>query len=464
VRARRAPAGLPVAARRSVSAGRRAPFALALALLVAAALAAPARAGTFEVSQCAGWAYQADLWRVRGGWASVGCEAGGSGIRIGTPNYRLAHNTSVTTSFTVPDSMPATSLRTMWLDWRFTPQSPSGDPAYLTVWSGGARVLVSWPGGAGQSRRELPAGVRAIEADVWCSPAYGPGWCNWPGDLLELHGARFELEEAREPSAAASGALVADGDHAFVEPLEVTAADGDAGVRTVDVILAGVRVGSVRGECRDDRLPPCPQSLRRTLDIDTRAVPDGPVRLRLVVTDAAGNVRIVDAGTVTVRNQRGPVSPPPPNPTPPPDPPVHPAPPAGAARSPFPANPLAGRGHTANGTHANKSARLEAWLELPIRGRVLRRRAVTVPPGVRVRIRGRLRDPRGRPIGRATLAAIRREPGGPWTTITGVRTRPNGRFTAFTRIGPSQTVQFVYYAFGDSIAGRRSPRLRVHVR
>ena len=88
---------------------------------------------------------------------------------------------------------------------------------------------------------------------------------------------------------------------------------------------------------------------------------------------------------------------------------------------------------------------------------------MTVPYGVRVRIRGRLTDERGRGIGRATLAAIRREPGRPWRVVTGVRTRPDGRFTAFSRIGPSQELRFVYYAYGDSVRARRSRSLRVWV-
>jgi hypothetical protein len=47
--------------------------------------------------------------------------------------------------------------------------------------------------------------------------------------------------------------------------------------------------------------------------------------------------------------------------------------------------------------------------------------------------------------------------------VTGVRTRPDGRFTAFSRIGPSQELRFVYYAYGDSVRGRRSGSLRVRV-
>ena len=191
------------------------------------------------------------------------------------------------------------------------------------------------------------------------------------------------------------------------------------------------------------------------------------MRLRLVVTDAAGNARTVDAGVVTVANRprrtrrtrRRP---------------GRPATAASARRrrparqrprrALFPPNPLAGRGHVPNGTHASARARVSAWLELPRRGGVARRRAVTVGPGVRVRIRGRVRDRRGRPIGGATLAAYSREPGDVRRPITGVRTRPNGRFTAFTRIGGSRTVRFVYYPYGDSTRGLRSPALRVTVR
>jgi hypothetical protein len=131
----------------------------------------------------------------------------------------------------------------------------------------------------------------------------------------------------------------------------------------------------------------------------------------------------------------------------------------------FPPNPLAGRGHVPNGRGATARARLAAWLE-PGRSRYgapLRRRSASVPYGVRVRIRGRLTGRGGRGIGRATLAAVRREPGRPWRVVTGVRTRADGRFTAFTRIGPSQELRFVYYAYGDSVRGRTSPRLRVHV-
>ncbi len=338
-------------------------------------LAAPARAGTFRVSQCAavdaGLAprgYQDGLWWVGGGWPAVDCGHAGGRIRIAAPNHRLAHNTAVDTWLALPGSMPATTMRAAWIDWTSMPQAPSTNPASFVLRSSTAR-LEEAPSGSSASRRyELPAGTRALWFQTWCSPVNGPGWCNWPAHMLELRGITLELEESGEPGATAEGALLAPGARSGVEPLEVRAADGDSGVRRVAVTLGGSPVGTLQGDCRDDRLPPCPPALRGTLDVDTRAVADGAHRLRVVVTDGAGNSRTLDPATVLVRNQ--------------------PPAPAGRAaglaaragrpvalaaadvvhasrrgRRAVPAQPLAGRGHVRNGTHASERARIRAWLE-----------------------------------------------------------------------------------------------------
>ena len=467
----------------------RAAAVAVLAAIAAAGAAAPAEAGTFRFSQCNAVAggglsartYQAGLWRVDNGWPAIDCGAGGGAIRIGTGHWRLPESGTTMASLTLPGALPRTTARAAWLDWRFNPQAPSTNPAFLIVSASGARIFEARdgdgtaPGGATFHR--LPTGSRGVEFTVYCSTANGPGWCNWGQYLLDIRGVTLELEEDGAPSAAARGALVTDGQAAGVVPLELEAADGDSGVRRVSATLGGVAVGTLEPAepCTDDRLPPCPQSLRGTLDVDTRLVPDGDRRLRLVVTDAAGNARTYDAATVRIANR--PLVDTPPGPPPDggpgsgagagsaPD-----GPPAGGAAPPngvraFPPNPLAGRGHVANGRNATERARLAAWLE-PGRGRTgapLRRRAATVPYGERVRVRGRLTDARGRGIARASLTAVRRVPGRPWRVVTGVRTRSDGRFTAFTRIGPSQDLRFVYYAYGDSPRGRESPALRVRI-
>jgi hypothetical protein len=260
----------------------------------------PARAGTFRVSQCrsvaggvAASAFQADLWSVRSG-SLESCGGPARMVRVWTPNFRLAENRSVTAYLSLPARMPGTALRAAWLDWRFNSQSPSTNPAYLSVRSAGSLVMVAVPGqGAASTRLALPTGARSMSFDVWCSPLNGPGWCNWPGPLFDLRGVTLEAEEHSVPSAAASGELTRRGDHAGVEPLGITASDADSGVREVAVTLAGTRVGMLRPAdgCAADRLPPCPQAISGAIDVDTRAVADGVRRLRLIVTDAAGNAR-----------------------------------------------------------------------------------------------------------------------------------------------------------------------------
>jgi hypothetical protein len=461
---------------------RSAAIAALIAAAAAAFSAAPAEAGGFRFSQCNAVAggglsprsFQAGLWWVANGWATANCGAGGGTVQIGTGHWRLPESGTTVAGLSLPGALPRTSARAAWLDWRLNAQAPSANPAFLTVTAGGARIFDARagtgtaPGGA--TRHLLPTGSRGLEFMVYCSTANGPGWCAWDGYPFEVRGVTLELEEDGEPSATAAGPLVGGGEHAGVVPLEILATDGDSGVRRVSVSLAGVPVGTLEPPepCTDDRLPPCPQTLRGTLDVDTRLVPDGARRLRLVVVDAAGNSRTIDAATVAIANR--PVVNAPQDPGSGPGPGLGSgggtgaAPPAagGTRTEPerFPPNPLAGRGHVANGRHASERARLAAWLEPDRRAR---RRGVTVPYGVRVRIRGRLTDERGRGIGRATLATIRREPGRPWRVVTGVRTRPDGRFTAFSRIGPSQALRFVYYAYGDSARGRNSPTLRVWV-
>jgi hypothetical protein len=424
---------------------RRGVAAVAIAALVLAAAAAPARAGTFRVSQCnhveggglSPRLIQAELWSTANGWPISACGTPGGTVRFDTGNHRLAHYWDMVVVFALPGSMPLTGMRTAWLDWQASAQAPSTNPAYLIASSAGT-VLFDVPSGSGTvpgaaQRLPLPIGARDLRLTTWCSPANGPGWCNWPSQLLELRGLTVELEETGEPSAAASGALTENRPHAGTEALWIDASDGDSGVRQVTASLGGVAVGTIdSGElCRDDRLPPCPPALRRTIDVDTTKLPDGVHRLRLVVSDAAANRRTVDAGTVLVRNQ---------------------APAAGSA-NPSPAAPNT-LGATPNPVVASERAIISAWLE-PRRG--VRRRAVTAAYGRRLRVRGRVRDEAGRPVGDAILMGIEREPGRRPRVTTRVRTRRDGRFTASTRVGASRTVRFAY-------GTARSRRLRVAVR
>ncbi len=350
-----------------------------------------------------------------------------------TAGRRVAH-------FALPGSMPRTTARAAWLDWRFNPQAPSTNPAFLIVDARAARGCsrpppARAPRRARRSAATLPAGSRGLELTVWCSPANGPGWCNWAGHLLELRGVTLELEESGEPSVADGGALVG----------------GAAGTRASCRWRSSRRTGtpacaacpSASAAWPSARSSPPSRCTRRP----AAAVPADAARHRRRRHPARAGRRPAPAArghrrgrqhahawtpaTVLVaqpaasRTRRR-------APAPPPDgtgagagsgpgagsggaaPVAGAAPPAS-----FPPNPLAGRGHVANGRHASERARLRAWLE-PGRARsgaALRRRSVTVPYGQRVRIRGRLTDERGRGDrpghARRRSAASRAGPGAP---------------------------------------------------
>src|SRR4051812_25808111 len=285
---------------------RRAALAAVVVAVAAAGLPAPAAAGTFTVDQCNAAVgaprpahVQADLWSTVGGRMLSTCGGDGPGsLSFYTPNYRLAVNATTDTTFALPDSLPHAALRAVWLDWHAMPQAPSRGPAFFHAHAGGA-VLLAVPSGQGTppgsaQRLAVPAGARALDLSTWCSPANGPGWCNWPGPLLQLRAVTAEVEESVEPFASASGALLAVGAHVGVEPVTVVVGDDDSGVRSLALTLGGVPVAAVAASCSADRLPPCPQQLTRTVDVDTRRVPDGAPRLRLTVADAAGNEQVED--------------------------------------------------------------------------------------------------------------------------------------------------------------------------
>jgi hypothetical protein len=102
---------------------------------------------------------------------------------------------------------------------------------------------------------------------------------------------------------------------------------------------------------------------------------------------------------------------------------------------------------------------LTAWLE---RGRRHVRRATVTWP-TRVRIRGRLTDLAGRPLARTPVPMLERI-AGRWRGITGVRTRDDGRLTTFTRIGPSRQIRLAYGGAKVTLRLRVRALVLVHIR
>ncbi len=133
------------------------------------------------------------------------------------------------------------------------------------------------------------------------------------------------------------------------------------------------------------------------------------LRARVTASDRGGSTTVMSAPTALVGGGETPA-------------PVIPAPEPAAA------------GTLGAAPAGSERVKLSAWLERGHR----RLTRVTTAYGVRVRIRGRLTDPSGRPLGRTPVAMQERPDGARWRPITGVRTRSDGRFTTFTKVGPSR--------------------------
>ena len=81
--------------------------------------------------------------RVRIGTATGGCRTAGR---------RSPH-------FALPGSMPRTTARAAWLDWRFNPQAASTNPAFLIASAGGARLFEAVAGEGDHAGRGGPPGA-----------------------------------------------------------------------------------------------------------------------------------------------------------------------------------------------------------------------------------------------------------------------------------------------------------------
>ncbi len=164
----------------------------------------------------------------------------------------------------------------------------------------------------------------------------------------------------------------------------------------------------------------CPDSDQGSLEVNTRAVPNGSYRVALRVTDAANNELLIYG----------------PNP-------IEVANPAGDGRS---------------GPESGRLVRLAARFADSSRS------TLTVPYGRRVRVRGRLSEIGNRGIGRAQVDVFERtaRSGARERLVGSVRTRDNGDFSYVLKSGdPSRAVRLAYRSNVPATLASRTLRLRV---
>ena len=279
--------------------------------------AAPADAGTFQVSQCntvgltpaSPAAMHNAAWSNSGATSYIGgCTGNGDGLHVWYGNRRLAHNETANRDFHMPSAMANTTVASIRVAYTANQQTTSTNPAYWSIYAAGSLLLQrNLFNGSDANNGVLlttPAGTRVVQIGTYCSPANGPGYCNWTGDAYVLDGLTFNLEESAAPTGDATGVLLDAGAQAGTRPLDVTASDIDSGVRRIAVTLDGVDAGSIdlSADCRVDRFSPCPTDVAKSIDVDTTTVPDGSRLLRVVMTDLAGNSRTVNKGLITIDN------------------------------------------------------------------------------------------------------------------------------------------------------------------
>lgn len=127
---------------------------------------------------------------------------------------------------------------------------------------------------------------------------------------LQIRGMEVTLSEDIPPVVLQpSGNLLDGGTQSGMRTLTYSTSDPQSGLSKVDVLLDETVVASrdLTPRCSYSDFTVCPASLDENLQIDTRAVPNGPHRLTIRVQDAAGNVRTVQgASTVDVANEPDP--------------------------------------------------------------------------------------------------------------------------------------------------------------
>ena len=141
-----------------------------------------------------------------------------------------------------------------------------------------------------------PANADVFWLGLYCGPVYAPV----PPDPcvaehatpFQVRGMEVTLSEDKSPTVLRPvGTLLVGGPQSGVRTLSYTASDLHSGLARVDVLLGDTVVKShdLTPRCFYSDFTVCPTSDDGTLEIDTRAVPNGSYDLALRVRDAAGN-------------------------------------------------------------------------------------------------------------------------------------------------------------------------------
>lgn len=409
--------------------------ALGIGLLLAGAIHAhPAHAGTYVMRNCDVPGHpNAPLapWGSRGMYTGAvmvdSCASGGGlGFTLGENRQMYAGNASIGIVKPTGARSQITFVKAvLWYAARLT---SAGEPVsfYAVDYRTDGTVITGLTNSAPGSEnlvaeQRLSSETRDYVVGIHCGQPTGvqsgnPCFLEDRVPLL-LRGMEVTLREDVEPAATLSGGtLLEPGALSGPRTLAYVASDQQSGLARVDVLLedAVIATRDFTTGCLYSDFTVCPESREETLQIDTRAVANGPHRLTLRVTDAAGNVRVVHGPSINVANA---------------------------------AIPAAAPAYT-----------------LSARFKGSRRSTLTIPYGRKVVIQGRLSvgsqpGPAGAEVAileKVTRGRSREVPVGK------TRTRPGGSFSyVLSTTRRSRTVRLVYQPLGGSQAISQVLTLRV---
>jgi len=282
----------------------------------------------------------------------------------------------------------------------------------------------------------LPLGTNIFRVMLYCSQSSPDDCYPYGRSVLEIVGAEVMLLESVSPSVGALGGSLVSGDtQSGTRSLKYSAVDDQSGVEAVEVLIDGT-VATRRDfgpECPHADYAACLKTRSEDLAIDTRTLTNGSHRLRLRVTDAAGNATDSPSQEIEVRNQPGAAG-------------------AGAG-----AGAATGSGESAtapplHGGHVTASFAATS------------KRTLTASYSGRPKVTGRLRDADGRPVAKAPLTVVEKV-AGQQVKITPIGlTGVDGKFAfRLKQRGGSRTVR-VQYQSADGGKPLVSAPLRLKVR
>lgn len=283
--------------------------------LLGAAGTEPARAGTYVMRNC----------NVPGQpYAPLGPWTIPEGIHPEiTMNDNCATGGGVTFDLAEPRELPGGGFRTIGLYRPVGPRSGiklvkallwyaarlagSGQP--LSFWTGDYHSdawlnpgLSNGPPGSENlvGEQQLSPGTVQFRVGLGCGPepssVAGPPCVAATRVPLIIRGMEVTLSEDVPPAVLRpTGTLLAGGPQRGVRSVSYAASDPHAGLAKVEILLGDLVVKShdLTPRCFYSDFTVCPAVDDETLEVDTRAVPNGLYELSVRVRDAAGNERVV---------------------------------------------------------------------------------------------------------------------------------------------------------------------------